>query len=170
MSLILLLYWPEQFDILEVLDPNIGELIPENSKITISRLYTTSEMKITEIIEGIWRLITGYRMKNWEKILKILYEREDDWEYFSDGDTGIVSDHPLVEKSGIPTSKTKAGISFLQEHDLVYQTPDGTYRLTSEGFEVARKQEMRRTQAFQNRVIVFLTIVIAFTSVLEHVL
>lgn len=109
-------------------------------------------------------------MKNWETILKTLYEREDDWEYFSDGETGIVHGHPLVKESGISTSSAKAGISFLQEHDLVYQTHDDMYRLTTEGFEVAKKQEMRRTQAFQNRVIVFLTIIIAFTAVLEHIL
>jgi DNA-binding IclR family transcriptional regulator len=106
-------------------------------------------------------------MKNWETILKILYEHEDDWEYFADGETGIVSDHPLVDKAGLSASSAKAGLSFLQEHELVYQTRDGGYRLTTEGFETARKQEMRRTQARQNRTIAVLTVVIAIAAILE---
>lgn len=126
-------------------------------------------MKISEILGGVWRLFRGHRMKNWEKILEILYEREDDWEYFSDGETGIVYDHPLVRASGLSTTSVRAGISFLQEHELVRQTHNDTYHLTTDGFEVARKQEMRRTQAFQNRILVILTVVIALTAVLEYI-
>lgn len=129
-------------------------------------------MRLSTFLNGVQNLFRGYRVKNWETILKILYEHEDNWEYFADGNTGIVDDHPLVEEAqnaGISTSNAKAGMSFLQEHELIYQTSEGTYRLTTEGFQTAKEQEMRRTQAFQNRILVILTVVIALTAVLEYI-
>lgn len=72
-----------------------------------------------------------------------------------------------MKRTGLSESETRSALSFLGRQGLIEDAGDGQIQLTDKGFDVARDEEYRRTQARTNNRIYLLTFVLAGTAILN---
>lgn len=120
--------------------------------------------------------------QNWREILLHLYEDEIVVDaHGREGD--IPQNADVVEETGLSAEQVMAELEYLEEEGLVEWTNLDiddisehfvVYRLTAEGFKIAqerteavREQEQTETQIGLNRQLVYATLVLAVTGIMQ---
>jgi hypothetical protein len=107
--------------------------------------------------------------RNWEVLLRFIYEHDESWENFGIGQGGLDDSHPFVTDTGLSVHQAESALSFLKRHELVDSRNTDFFQLSTKGFEVIRDQDFKRDQTRNNQAIVAFTIVLAIISVLDIV-
>lgn len=110
-----------------------------------------------------WR----FTNQNWKRVLKEIVDYAPN--RYGRGKSNYGEDHPLVKRLKIKSHELVLIMSFLEEQDLIeYDKFEHNWiNLTSKGFDVARHNQAQNTSFRTNFVIILLTAIIAFATVVN---
>lgn len=102
--------------------------------------------------------------KDWELVLMELYKKEQKSGFYDLRDSEIVPDHPLVKDMDLTWGEVKNAVHFLKWNGLIEKTGTDHFEISEKGFDVARKQEVSKSQLSINFSLVGVTAILALTS------
>jgi len=105
--------------------------------------------------------------QNWKRVLREIVDYAPN--RYGRGKGNYGEDHPLVKHLKIKPHELMLIMSFLEDQGLIeYDKPEHNWiNLTSKGFDVATQNQTQRTTVVTNRILAFLTGVIAFSAIVQ---
>ncbi len=105
--------------------------------------------------------------QNWKRVLREIYDYAPN--KYGQGKQSYGEGHPLVKCLKITPYELRLIMAFLEDQRLIeYEKPENNWiNLTSKGFDVALQNQNQKMTLITNRILAFLTAVIAISAIVN---